>query len=132
MIRYRLCCAQNHQFDSWFANSDAFDTLNKAGQVACPHCGDTDISKSLMAPPVAGAARPLTEAPTPAETALAELRANSEHVGTRFAAEARAMHDGEIPKRQIHGEAKLEDAKALIEDGVPILPLPMIPKSKVN
>ena len=61
-----------------------------------------------------------------------QLEANSENVGTNFATEARAMHDGSKPERSIYGEAKLEDAKALIEDGVPVVPLPFGPARKTN
>lgn len=134
MIRYTLKCPQDHRFESWFASSDAFDKLARAGQISCPECGSPEISKSLMAPSVSPEAKaPLS---TPKDTPLAKLREkierDSENVGLRFAKEARAMHEGEIPERQIHGEAKPEEAKALLEDGVPILPLPFIPKSKAN
>lgn len=155
MIRYRLTCSNGHSFDSWFASSSAFDKLSAAGQVVCVHCGATDVRKSLMAPQVRTdaatppetalreMASPHTSQPetsltdtTPTETALAKLRAEveakSEHVGARFAEEARAIHLGDAPERQIHGEANPQDARALIEDGVPILPLPFAPRSKVN
>ena len=60
------------------------------------------------------------------------VEANSEDVGSNFAKEARAMHDGTAPERSIYGEAKIEDAKALIEDGVPVVPLPFGPNRKTN
>jgi hypothetical protein len=62
----------------------------------------------------------------------AEVEANSDYVGVEFAAEARKIHEGEAPARAIYGEAKLDEAKALIEDGVPVLPLPFTPKRKMN
>lgn len=151
MIRYRLTCPNGHSFDSWFASSTAFDSLQAAGQVTCVQCGATDVRKSLMAPQVQtephaplaptppAAAAPVSapaSAPQPAENPIerlrAEVEANSEDVGTRFADEARAIHLGDAPERQIHGEARPEEARALVEDGVPILPLPFVPKSKVN
>lgn len=67
---------------------------------------------------------------------IAELRAhveqNSDYVGTEFTKEARAINEGEAPARSIYGEAKLEDAKALIDEGVPLVPLPFAPKRKLN
>ena len=147
MIRFSLRCADGHAFDSWFASNAAFDTVRKAGMAACPECGDTRIEKALMAPAV----RPTPEAPAPARAApgprlsepetprhaaLAKLRAEiekrSEDVGARFASEARAMHAGEAPARSIYGQARPEEARALIEDGVPIAPLPFVPRSRAN
>lgn len=158
MIRYALKCDQNHKFESWFQNANAFDALTAAGHVACPTCGSTTVEKSLMAPKVRPArnaavkpavpeAAPAPSAPTPhvapppevqaeIEAEIAKLRAKveaeSDYVGADFAKEARAMHLGEAPERAIYGETKLEDAKELIEDGVPVLPLPFTPTRKVN
>ena len=79
---------------------------------------------------------PLSEAKNPAEQALADLRkkveANADYVGKDFAAEARAMHLGDTPVRSIYGEAGLEEAKQLVEDGVPVAPLPFRPNRKIN
>lgn len=135
MIRYALRCDKGHDFDGWFRSSDAFETTRAAGHVACTQCGSDRVEKSLMAPsvPVAKQAQP---AMTPAEAALHALRqqveANSDYVGLKFAEEARAMHEGRTPGRAIHGEARIEDARKLIEDGVPVAPLPFIPRQKVN
>ncbi|MDO7559530.1 MAG: DUF1178 family protein, partial [Paracoccaceae bacterium] len=78
----------------------------------------------------------LTAPTSQLETAMAALRKhveeNSEYVGENFAAEARAIHEGAAPERAIYGEAKTQDARALIEEGVPLAPLPFIPKRKVN
>ena len=80
--------------------------------------------------------RPLSAPANPAEQALAEMRkqieANSDYVGNEFAKEARAMHEGEVPERAIHGEARLDEAKKLAEDGVPVMPLPFLPNRKSN
>ena len=135
MIRYRLKCDKGHEFDSWFASSAAYDTLRGAGHVACAICGSTQVEKALMAPSVSSDEKAEENAPLAApspQDALAEklaawrrhVEANSDYVGLEFAREARAMHDGEAPERAIWGEAKLDEAKALIEDGVPVAPLP--------
>ena len=130
MIRYALRCDQAHRFDSWFGSSADFDRLLGAGLVACAVCGSSDIAKDLMAPAVAGAAPEptLSGPPSPAEQALAELRrrieAQSEDVGRNFAREARRIHEGLAPERAIIGEARPAEARALIEDGIPVAPLP--------
>ena len=139
MIRYTLKCDKDHSFESWFQSSDAFETLNASGNVACPQCGSATIEKSLMTPRVPAKLRTSPEdAPakdTP-EAALAKMRKdvedNSDYVGMQFAAEARKIHDGDAPERNIYGEAKIDEAKALIEDGIPVAPLPFIPKAKTN
>ncbi len=59
-----------------------------------------------------------------------KLTENSADVGENFPAEARAMHEGDAPHRSIHGKATFEEAKALAEDGVPILPLPALPDER--
>jgi hypothetical protein len=140
MICFSLRCSKEHQFDSWFKSGAAFDDLAASGQLICPVCGDSDITKSLMAPAVRPAEksgeRRLTVPQNNLEAAMAEMRRNveenSEYVGLNFAAEARRMHEGEIDPRAIYGEAKLNDAKALIDDGVPVAPLPFIPNRKAN
>lgn len=132
MIRYALKCGAGHDFESWFKSADAYETLRKAGQVACPDCGSLQVAKGLMAPNVAkGAAREADRA-----AALAELKrkveANSDYVGVNFVAEARAMHAGERPERSIYGEARPDEAIALIEEGIPVAPLPFLPTRKTN
>ncbi|RWR30127.1 DUF1178 family protein [Sinirhodobacter populi] len=133
MIRYDLRCDKDHRFDGWFASAEAFDTSKAAGMVACTVCGSTHVEKMLMAPALR-AERPL--APTAREEALAALRRaveeNSDYVGMNFAAEARAMHDGDAPERAIWGEARPDEARALIEDGIPVAPLPFTGPRKVN
>lgn len=142
MIRYALTCKNGHSFDSWFQSAEAFDTLLARGLVACVECGDTEVRKSLMAPNVAVSEAkppaPAPQAPPPDDKAAAlaalkrKVEENADYVGDKFATEARAMHDGAAPERSIYGEAKLADAKALIEDGVPVAPLPFIPTRKTN
>ena len=140
MIQFSLKCTDGHKFDSWFQSSDAFEKLLGAGMVTCAICGTSSVEKSLMAPRVSTAGnkaeKPLTAPATPAEQKLADMRreveTNSEYVGLKFADEARAMHDGDTPNRSIYGEAKPEEAKKLIEDGVPVVPLPFMPGRKTN
>ena len=137
MIRFSLKCDKDHTFDSWFKSGEAFDTLAASGMVTCAVCGSTDVAKTLMAPSVStDTDRPLSAPRSPAEQAMAEMRKqveeNSEYVGKGFAKEARAMHDGDSPARSIYGEARLDEAKALIEDGVPVVPLPFGPRKQQN
>ncbi|NKB27501.1 MAG: DUF1178 family protein [Rhodobacteraceae bacterium] len=145
MINYSLKCGNGHDFQSWFANAEGYEALRKSGHVACPTCGDPDVEKALMAPRVR-AGRDKATAPvektdlskpdTKIEAELGKLKekveAESEYVGTSFATEARAMHDGDTPHRSIWGEAKFADAKALHDDGVPVMPLPFVPTRKTN
>ncbi|QUS34914.1 DUF1178 family protein [Falsirhodobacter algicola] len=133
MIRYSLKCRQGHVFDSWFASAGAFDALQASGHLACAECGETQVEKAIMAP----ALRPDLSAPvTEREKALAALRERiektSEYVGMNFVTEARRMHEGDAPERAIHGVARLEDAKKLVEDGVPVAPLPFLPRDRTN
>ncbi len=139
MIRYTLKCSDDHEYDSWFQSADAFDRLLGAGHVSCAVCGSSQVEKVLMAPAVRPArktAAPLHAPTNPAEEALAKMRRaieeNSDYVGMNFAAEARAIHAGEAPERSIYGEARADEAKKLIEDGVPVAPLPFLPRTKAN
>lgn len=139
MIRYSLKCAAEHSFESWFQSASAYDSLAAAGHVACPVCGSTRVDKALMAPRLANAETEtgaLSTAQSEMERALAELRRkveeNSEYVGVNFVSEARAMHEGTAPGRSIYGEAKPEEAIKLMEDGVPVAPLPFLPVRKTN
>lgn len=146
MIRFTLQCPEGHRFESWFRDGTAFDVLAADGGLSCPDCGSTEIAKSLMAPRVRpardAASAPADPAPAPLgpesdrERALAALKAKVEaeadYVGMGFAREARAIHTGDAPVRPIYGEAKPAEAIDLIEDGVPVAPLPFAPTRKVN
>lgn len=148
MIRYTLKCPDGHAFESWFKSGSAYDALRASGHVTCPDCGSGDVEKALMAPPVqATRSKASSNDPSPVKgplsqpaddraRALAALRKdvedNSDYVGMNFVAEARSMHDGDTPKRSIHGEARIDDAKKLLEDGIPVSPLPFTPKSKTH
>lgn len=142
MIRYALSCDAGHGFESWFRASDDFDRQVKRGLVSCPHCDSVVITKQIMAPAVqAKSARE-----TPAPVALADprdaemrrvLRAyrqfveqNAENVGQAFAEEARKIHYGETEERAIYGAATPSEVSALIEEGVEVAPLPLLPDDR--
>ncbi len=150
MIRYSLKCDRAHEFDAWFRSSAAYDEQRVAGHVGCAVCGSTEIEKALMTPRVQGAGvkaagvqgagvkaehagsdrsvPDLSKPASPAEAVLAEMRrkveTTSDYVGREFATEARRIHDGDTDKRAIWGEASLDDARSLKEDGVPVAPIP--------
>ena len=141
MINYTLKCDQNHSFDSWFKSAEAFEMLVKKSMVICSECGSTKITKAIMAPSVS-TSRKKDNKPSELEKKsklkndILELKkkieANSEYVGNNFANEARSMYLGETPERSIYGEAKADDAKKLIDDGIPVMPLPFLPAKKAN
>ncbi|WP_174273340.1 DUF1178 family protein [Sphingomonas bacterium] len=152
MIVFDLACAHAHVFEAWFGSSDDYESQRTRGLVACPICGSAEVAKAVMAPNVgaksnqlvpsrpAGPTRPMPmpmmaggDGPAPAEikqmlTAMAQMQAKalekSEDVGHGFASEARAIHDGDAPDRVIHGQATIADARALVEDGIGVMPLP--------
>jgi hypothetical protein len=129
MIRFHLKCDQNHQFESWFQSGEAFDKLVAGKHVSCTVCGSSVVTKSVMAPAIATTVAPV-------ENQVAALRkkieSSADYVGTAFAKEARAMHDGLVPDRPIYGEANLAEARQLAEDGIPVMPLPFIPAKKAH
>jgi hypothetical protein len=159
MIRYTLRCEREHTFESWFQNSAAYDSQAKRKLVSCPVCDSVKVEKAIMAPrivgkkgreraePVPALAAPSAEAPVAAgSTPLLmaqerELRAkikevrdhivkNADNVGEKFPNEARKMHYGEIEHRPIYGEASPEEAKSLIDEGVEVSPLPVLPDDR--
>jgi len=151
MIRYALKCPNGHGFESWFESADAFDTLSARDLITCPICGAVEIAKAIMAPRINTPTTAPDEPAQPAQTTpaapqaqseatleqaltrmRADVEANSEYVGGDFAREARDMHDGLTPERAIHGEARLDEARKLFEDGVPVAPLPFTPTKKLN
>jgi hypothetical protein len=152
VIVFDLKCAPvGHVFEAWFGSSAAFEEQRGRGLVACPLCGSDDVAKAPMAPAVgaksdaspapASAGGLFSGAPAEVKTMLAAaatlqktLLAGSESVGPRFAAEARAIHLGEADPRPIHGEASRAEAESLIEEGVPIapLPFPVVPPGEEN
>lgn len=142
MVRYSLRCDQGHGFESWFASAQAFDGLAAGGHLSCAECGSGAVEKAPMAPalrpgrPAPPPSAPLSTPRDPREEALARMRRHveetSDYVGRSFAAEARRMHEGEAPERSIWGEARPEEARALAEDGIPVAPLPFVPRRRAN
>jgi hypothetical protein len=155
MIRYNLRCERDHAFESWFQSSSAYESQEKRKLVNCPVCGSAKVERAIMAPQIvskkgrdvpvqAPAAAPEATAPasTPLmmaqerelRTKLRELRdhivKNADNVGERFPNEARKMHYGDIEHRPIYGEASPEEARSLIEEGVEVSPLPVLPDDR--
>ena len=158
MIKYALVCDTKHEFESWFADSAAFDKQAKRKLVACPVCDSTKVEKAIMAPRIAAkkgrlpiempaqAAAPETPAAVPTPVAmispqeqefrakLKELRdhlvKNADNVGEKFPEEARKMHYGETEHRSIYGVASPDEAKELLEEGIECHPLPALPDER--
>lgn len=146
MIKYALACEQAHEFESWFPSSEAFETQRKRGFVTCPFCNSPKVDKQIMAPSVARtdkapAAKPeaqpmavLSDKEQEIRAALRALREhvlkNSEDVGRNFVEEARKMHYGESEERSIHGEADFDEARALLDEGIDVLPIPVVPDDR--
>jgi hypothetical protein len=158
MIRYNLRCAKGHTFESWFQSSSAYESQEKRKLVSCPACGSTKVERAIMAPQIVSKKGREIAAPAPAESAVPaevtttestpllmaqerELRAklrelrdhitkNADNVGERFPNEARKMHYGDIEHRPIYGEASPDEARALIDEGVEVSPLPVLPDDR--
>jgi hypothetical protein len=155
MIRYALVCDKGHDFESWFADSAAYDRQAKRGLVTCPQCGSAKVEKAIMAPRLAGerkrnieepVAQPAAPVPEKAPVAMIspqerEMRAklkelrdhltkNADNVGAKFPEEARKMHYGETDHRSIYGEASPDQAKELHEEGIEFHPLPVLPEER--
>jgi len=134
------CAAQGHVFEAWFGSTADYETQKARGLVACPLCGSAEIAKAPMAPAVGakGNSRAPTAAPelfsgdpekvkamlAAAAAVQKQMLQGSESVGDRFADEARAIHLGEAEARAIHGRATRAQAESLVEDGIPVAPLP--------
>jgi hypothetical protein len=155
MIRYTLRCESGHAFESWFQSSSAYEAQEKRKLVNCPSCGSAKVERAIMAPQIVSKrgqedAQPApvatTDVTAPASTPLMmaqerELRAkikelrdhivkNADNVGERFPNEARKMHYGDIEHRPIYGEATPDEARSLIEEGVEVSPLPVLPDDR--
>jgi hypothetical protein len=115
-----LQCAAGHGFEGFFPSREDFEQQRERGLVSCPHCGSSEVSPRLNAPRLNLGAEP---APSPREL-VAQLKAGSEDIGHRFAEEVRAIHEGRARERRVHGQASGEEFLGLLEDGIPVLPLP--------
>jgi len=157
MIRYSLRCERDHTFESWFQDSSAYESQVRRKLVSCPVCDSVKVEKAIMAPRIVGKKGRERAEPAPAPAAVAEapaaestplmmaqereLRAklkelrdhivkNADNVGERFPNEARKMHYGDIEHRPIYGEASPEEARSLIDEGVEVSPLPVLPDDR--
>ena len=158
MIHYNLRCEKGHAFESWFQSSSAYEAQEKRKLVNCPVCGSAKVERGIMAPQIvskrgresaeaAPATATTTEVAAPAASTpllmaqerelrakLKELREhivkNADNVGERFPNEARKMHYGDIEHRPIYGEASPEEARALIDEGVEVTPMPVLPDDR--
>lgn len=138
MIRYSLSCDNAHEFEGWFSESADFDRQVASGFLTCPVCNSATISKLLMAPSVS-TARKKSEMQTVAmdaarkeamvklKEAVDAIKANAEDVGTKFPEEARKIHYGEADARGIIGKATPDEAQALVEEGIEIAAIPVLP-----
>ena len=143
MIRYRLQCENNHQFDAWFANSQAYDDQRAKNLIECSICGTSCVEKTLMTPSVSSSKKEDTSEKSPLSGSIDQRAAvlsyissvrkvileKTDDVGDNFTQEVRDMHDGITEKRNVRGQAKVEEVKELIEDGIDIMPIPDIPQS---
>ena len=132
MILFDLRCKDGHAFEAWFRDSTAYEDQVAAGDLACPVCGSAEVSKALMAPAVNS--RPKIDA-AQAATAMRlwrrvqdHIEKNFDHVGPRFAEEARKIHHGETEKRSIYGEATTAEAKELRDEGIEVSQIPWLPR----
>lgn len=141
MIRFSLHCDNAHEFDAWFRSNEDFDEQKKSGLLSCPFCHSTSIEKQLMAPAVSTARKREKQVGLGLEaeqkkmlSALREVtkkvRKEAEYVGDRFAEEARRIHFKEVEERAIYGEASVKEVSSLVEDGIPVVPLPSLPEDE--
>jgi hypothetical protein len=141
MIRYALTCEHDHGFEGWFASSSDYDDQQGRGLLECPMCASKMVRKQIMAPAVSGTKRTVQD-PAPAKMqammmeAAGRIRAhveeNFDDVGDGFATEARAIHEGKAEDRGIYGQATPKEVRDLVEDGVPVAPLPPEPVKKTE
>ena len=144
MIRYALCCEDDHRFEAWFGSSDAYDDQVSRGLVECPICSSQTVRKQIMAPALAGTKSKVSSPEQAgkmrammtemAREVRSHVERNFDYVGDAFAREARDIHEGRSEKREIYGEATPADVRKLKDDGVPCAPLPALPPdpAKVN
>lgn len=129
MIVFDLNCGGGHVFEAWFGSQEDYDNQRARGLVSCPVCSDPEVSKAPMAPRIATGGKQTDLDPRATMKILAAMQAKmlagSEDVGPRFAEEARAIHAGHAEDRVIHGRTTPDEARKLVEEGVPVAPLPL-------
>jgi hypothetical protein len=141
MIRYALTCDQDHVFEGWFGSSADYDDQQARGLLECPICGSKGVRKQIMAPAVAGTKKTVRDVqPAKMQAMMMEaagrirrhVEENFDDVGDAFASEARAIHEGRAEDRGIYGQATPKEVRELVEDGVPVAPLPAEPPKKTE
>jgi hypothetical protein len=143
MIRYALQCEHGHEFEGWFGASSDYEEQRAGGLLQCPLCGSKDVRKAIMAPAVSRTKAQRTQAPPQvpdpganemmmqaAQAVRQHVEENFDYVGDAFAREARDIHEGRSEDRGIYGEASGSEVRKLIEDGLPVAPLPPAPPKK--
>ncbi len=132
MIKYQLLCAADHEFEGWFRDSADYDAQSADGLIECPACGSESVRKAVMAPAITRGQgsrdRRLAEIRKDVTKAVARARdyveKNFDYVGEKFPEEARKIHYGETKERGIFGEATGKEVREMIDEGVPVAPLP--------
>ncbi len=142
MIKYALACEHEHTFEGWFGASADFDDQAARGLLECPVCASKAVRKQIMSPAIGGTKAQTSGSDLPPEArqmmmeAMGRVRAhvedNFDYVGDTFAREARDIHEGKSEERGIYGEASPAEVKALVEDGVPVAPLPPAAPKKTD
>jgi hypothetical protein len=131
MILFDLRCANGHDFEAWFRDGASYDQQAEAGAISCTICGDTEVSKALMAPAVTTRAKGDDKRAAMVLKKWREVQSHIEknfhHVGRQFPEEARKMHYGEVEHRSIYGEATSAEAKELKDEGIAVSQVPWLP-----
>ena len=129
MIKFALKCDCKAEFESWFPSGDSYERQARDGLIECPRCGSHKVEKAPMAPAVVARAEVSRAGMREAMRAIRRhVEANTKDVGADFPQAARDMHAGLTPEAPIRGIASPREAKALLEEGVPVMPLPPAPE----
>ena len=135
MIVLNLQCNDSHPFEGWFDSIEDFDRQADSDMVACPMCGDKQVSRLPSGPHVKRSGEVASAAPegfAQMMRSMIEMAKNSENVAERFPEEARRMHYGETPARSIRGQATLNETRDLLEEGIPVMPVPFPAKEEFH
>jgi hypothetical protein len=127
LIVFDLVCSAGHVFEAWFGSSADFADQQARGLLTCPVCDSAQVTKAVMAPAIPARAN-RGGGRVPLARLRQEIASRCDDVGDRFADEARIRHArsqmGETI-RGVYGEATAEAVRALLEDGIPVAPLPV-------
>ena len=138
MIKYNLKCHNNHEFESWFSDSNEFDNLNKKKLLDCIYCSSKKIDKSIMSPMVSGTKKEKEKMNNLNKNLLNEknklfqirkyIENNFEYVGKNFSKKVREIYYDKKSKKTIYGTTTSEERKELVEEGIELLEVPWIDK----